>query len=390
MTDTQHEVASPAAVQATGERRPVTPAGTAAWRAAVERRLGRGRWLCLALGISLILLMAVPVACCKRWAGNYRWLWRLPAFMGWRMHQPFPGVRDALLPWALALLPALGGGLAILAGLLRGLGRGMFAWAAGAVLLFAGPVLVVRPLLAKVVLGMPGEGVHAVEVLAGPPAVGPFMVIGMAATALAASVLGGHRAAAVARGHPLNRLAALIPSLLSVLPLLFMTLVIATVWTRGGQGGVDFGVLSRAVPKGRVIGPPLLLGAAAALLMSALVGLVNARGGNPGVARIGFVLGGVGFALLAVVASLSLAFYGTPRGEGIYDRMHGAGLILHTMMPFIGGVVLLVGGYARMWLWALARCAAMPKHSPLCGDTRREALPRSEPRPSRAGRTRPG
>jgi hypothetical protein len=333
----------------------VRPAFGPRWGVYEQRRLHAGKGACFVFGVLLVLLTFTPVACIKLHSYNSSYSYRqardeqTEVLWRWSTQEQYSGTRAwgpedmVVLRWIIALLPAALAALAIVAAFRPPWGRGVFAFLAGAGLLFCEPTM--RSLAAPILMDAgplfpPYSVVYSLLFMSSSLMLA-FLCLAMAT--------GGHRAAMYARGHFAARLAALIPAFFGTFPLLFGLMMAIYVVTRQAPGismpeQPWLTVVIAAVASGGI--------GILSLIVCGILGLVNGALGDERVARSGHVFGIVGFIAL-LCCMLIFFFSGITVGGASQDQMLGVGMLLHAVIPLAAGVVLVAGGYDRMWLCLL-------------------------------------
>ena len=332
----------------------VIPVSVSPWTESDQRRLDGGRRLCLILGIACVLLMAVPIGHVFDNSGNGYLTFRWPGHVRLNDYGLFSGPEWAGVLWGIVLLPAIGGGLAIVASFRRPFARGALTAAAGALLMFAGPVMVAPGfgITLRYYETMPDPG-FVEAFLVGPLALNTDVRLLVLMALLVALAVGGHHAAMRARRHPMVRLPALLPTFLALPPLLYCAIVSlrAILYPVVPVFGAAPDALDVMLSILNVCGLIALLGVV-------LTALINAGTASDRVARSGFIFGvvglptvGAGLATLAVFVSVRELEFGPAAAILV---------ALHNVLPFAAGIVLLISGYSRMWLWLVSRTVEAP------------------------------
>ena len=337
----------------------VIPVSVSPWTESDQRRLDGGRRLCLILGIACVLLMAVPIGHWQtgeqgggfpvfRWPGHCKLHFNNSWFNvhGWTFEV-----------FLVLLLPALGGGLAVLAAFRKPWSRGLLALVAGLLLYAAGPV-VSEFSYGYVRIKTDFGGFNSMFTV-GPLALSATQRIVFVMVLLTALAAGGFHAAMRGGRSPLIRITALLPSLLALPPLLFLahevTHIPSELWTRHlatldiGQFG---GGLLQLVADYSAVAVVFLM------LCSALLAIINAVMGNRAVACGGFVLTMLVFLSLGVFLGIHAVptCLGATKSLGVF----AVSIAVHNLLPFVAGIVLLISGYSRMWLWLVSRTVEAP------------------------------
>ncbi len=336
-------------------------AGVSPWTESDQRRLDGGRRLCLILGIACVLLMAVPIGQVFDASGQGHLTFRWPGHVRLNDYGLFSGPEWAGVLWGIVLLPAIGGGLAIVASFRRPFARGALTAAAGALLMFAGPVMVAPGfgITLRYYETMPDPG-FVEAFLVGPLALNTDVRLLMLVVLLIAIVVGGHHAAMRARRHPMVRLPALLPTFLALPPLLYCAIVsLRAMLYPAGQVVPVFGAAPDALD---VMLSILNVCGLIALLGVVLTALINAGTASDRVARSGFIFGVVGLPMVGAGLTILAVFVLVRELE--FGPAAAILVALHNVLPFAAGVVLLIGGYSRMWLWLVSRTVEAPVHVP--------------------------